>query len=85
MFDTTYVHPLLRNSMVLWHYYHWYIKTILWLSSGTTAGMDQWIGGISPERDHPSKSKISTQPSLDLDFDNFPSILQQINEDMFLP
>uniref|UniRef100_A0A4E9EJC4 FAD/NAD(P)-binding domain-containing protein n=1 Tax=Gibberella zeae TaxID=5518 RepID=A0A4E9EJC4_GIBZA len=55
MFDTTYVHPLLRNSMVLWHYYHWYIKTILWLSSGTTAGMDQWIGGISPERDHPSK------------------------------
>ncbi|KAF4949721.1 hypothetical protein FSARC_13414 [Fusarium sarcochroum] len=22
MFDTTYVHPLLRDSMVLWHYYH---------------------------------------------------------------
>ncbi|KAK2667034.1 Flavin monooxygenase FMO [Fusarium oxysporum f. sp. vasinfectum] len=55
MFDTTYVHPLLRNSMVLWHYYHWYIKFILWLSSGTTAGMDQWIGRISPERHHPSK------------------------------
>ena len=56
MFDTTYVHPLLRNSMALWHYYHWYIKTILWLSSGTTAGMDQWIGEISPERHHLSKS-----------------------------
>ncbi|KAH7112383.1 dimethylaniline monooxygenase [Dactylonectria macrodidyma] len=55
LFDTTYVHPLLRNSMILWDYYSWYIKVLLWLSSGTTAGMDQWIGEISRKRHHPSK------------------------------
>ncbi|KAM4066310.1 DDE superfamily endonuclease [Hirsutella rhossiliensis] len=55
LFDTTYVHPILRNSMLLWEYYHYYIKTLLWLSSGTTTGMDQWVGAISPERHHPSR------------------------------
>ncbi|KAH7307991.1 dimethylaniline monooxygenase [Stachybotrys elegans] len=55
MFDTTYVHPRLRNSMILWEYYNYYIKLLLWFCSGTTAGMDQWIGEISPERHHPSK------------------------------
>ncbi|KJZ71823.1 hypothetical protein HIM_08794 [Hirsutella minnesotensis 3608] len=55
LFDTTYAHPVLRNSMILWDYYFYYIKILLWLSSGTTAGMDQWIGGISAERHHPSK------------------------------
>ncbi|KAH6985322.1 dimethylaniline monooxygenase [Ilyonectria destructans] len=55
LFDTTYVHRILRNSMLLWNYYHYYIKFLLWISSGTTAGMDQWIGEISRERHHPSK------------------------------
>jgi dimethylaniline monooxygenase (N-oxide forming) len=57
LFDTAYVHNTLRqNDKLLWEYYNLYIKSLLWLSSGTTAGMDQWIGEISPERHHPSKS-----------------------------
>jgi dimethylaniline monooxygenase (N-oxide forming) len=55
LFDTAYVHPKLRNHMILWEYYNYYIKALLWVCSGTTAGMDQWIGEISPERHHPSK------------------------------
>ncbi|KAG6040085.1 hypothetical protein E4U41_001426 [Claviceps citrina] len=56
MFDTAYVHPILRrNDGLLWGYYNLYIKCLLFISSGTTLGMDQWIGGISPERHHPSK------------------------------
>ncbi|CAF3495730.1 unnamed protein product [Fusarium graminearum] len=35
-FNTTYVHPVLRNSMILWDYYYYYIKSLLWVSSGTT-------------------------------------------------
>ncbi|KAM0395488.1 hypothetical protein ACHAQC_005344 [Fusarium culmorum] len=56
LFDTTYVHPVLRNSMILWDYYCYYIKSLFWVSSGTTFGMDQWIGEISKSRHHPSKS-----------------------------
>ncbi|KAH7192886.1 dimethylaniline monooxygenase [Fusarium flagelliforme] len=55
LFDTTYVHPVLRKSMILWDYYNYYIKSLLWICSGTTFGMDQWIGEISKARHHPSK------------------------------
>lgn len=27
------------------------------MSTGTTAGFDQWVGGVSPERDDPSRSE----------------------------
>ncbi|KAI1493255.1 hypothetical protein F5X96DRAFT_235867 [Biscogniauxia mediterranea] len=47
LFDTAYVHPWLRNSMVLWTYYDYYVRWILWTSWGTTQGSDQWIGGKS--------------------------------------
>ncbi|RKK10631.1 hypothetical protein BFJ65_g14626 [Fusarium oxysporum f. sp. cepae] len=43
LFDTTYVHQALRNSMILWEYYNYYIKALLWVCSGTTSGMDQWV------------------------------------------
>lgn len=57
LFDTAYVHRILRRKDDwLWEYYRLYIATLLWLSSGTTAGMDQWAGAISPARHHPSKS-----------------------------
>ncbi|RGP78924.1 dimethylaniline monooxygenasen-oxide-forming-2 [Fusarium longipes] len=55
MFDTTYVHPMLRKSMILWEYYNYYIKSLLWICSGTTFGMDQWIGEFSKAHHHPSK------------------------------
>jgi dimethylaniline monooxygenase (N-oxide forming) len=66
LFDTAYVHTSLRNKMIMWDYYHYYIKGLLWTSSGTTAGMDQWIGEISPERHHPSKSKVFAVLQIDL-------------------
>ncbi|KAM0738273.1 hypothetical protein ACQRIT_007465 [Beauveria bassiana] len=43
LFDTAYVHRILRQKDDwLWEYYRLYITVLLWLSSGTTAGMDQW-------------------------------------------
>ncbi|RBR11062.1 uncharacterized protein FIESC28_09207 [Fusarium coffeatum] len=60
LFDTTYVHPVLRKSMILWDYYNYYIKSLLWICSGTTFGMDQWIGEISKARRHPSKTFVQT-------------------------
>ncbi|KAI1805028.1 FAD/NAD(P)-binding domain-containing protein [Daldinia bambusicola] len=45
LFDTAYVHPWLRNSNALWMYYDCYVRWILWVSWGTTDGIDQWIGG----------------------------------------
>ncbi|KAI1377123.1 FAD/NAD(P)-binding domain-containing protein [Hypoxylon crocopeplum] len=44
LFDTAYVHPWLRNSNILWTYYDYYVRWILWTSWGTTHGTDQWIG-----------------------------------------
>ncbi|XWW94424.1 hypothetical protein V2A60_002367 [Cordyceps javanica] len=56
LFDTAYVHRILRRKDgLLWEYYRLYIAALLWLSSGTTAGMDQWAGEISSARHHPSK------------------------------
>ncbi|KAI1407624.1 FAD/NAD(P)-binding domain-containing protein [Hypoxylon sp. FL1857] len=45
LFDTAYVHPWLRNSNLLWVYYDFYVRWILWVSWGTIHGTDQWIGG----------------------------------------
>ncbi|KAI1204630.1 FAD/NAD(P)-binding domain-containing protein [Annulohypoxylon truncatum] len=45
LFDTIYVHPWLRNSNLLWTYYDYYVRWILWTSWGTTHGTDQWVGG----------------------------------------
>ncbi|KAI0835854.1 FAD/NAD(P)-binding domain-containing protein [Hypoxylon sp. FL0890] len=45
LFDTAYVHPWLRNSNLLWVYYDYYVRWILWVSWGTIHGTDQWIGG----------------------------------------
>ncbi|KAK3939722.1 hypothetical protein QBC46DRAFT_387095 [Diplogelasinospora grovesii] len=55
LFDTAYVHPRLRDHMILWEYYDFFIKSTLWLVSGTKHGLGQWVGGISDERYHASK------------------------------
>ncbi|CAJ2508283.1 Uu.00g094690.m01.CDS01 [Anthostomella pinea] len=44
LFDTAYTHPWLRSSSILWTYYDYYVRWILWTSWGTTHGSDQWIG-----------------------------------------
>lgn len=55
LFDSMYVHPLMRDTMFLWNYYDVVIKVALWLITGTYHGYDQWIAGISPQRYHASK------------------------------
>jgi dimethylaniline monooxygenase (N-oxide forming) len=55
LFDTAYQHHLLRKSPLPWWYYDRFAKWTTWLVSGTIAGLDQWVGEISPERFHASK------------------------------
>ncbi|OIW30704.1 FAD/NAD(P)-binding domain-containing protein [Coniochaeta ligniaria NRRL 30616] len=55
LFDSMYVHPLMRDTMFLWHYYDVLIKVALWITTGSYHGYDQWVAGISPQRYHSSK------------------------------
>ena len=52
LFDSAYVHPILQKSSLLWGMYDLWAKNIFWLISGTSDGLDQWIGGVSKERFH---------------------------------
>lgn len=52
LFDSAYVHPILQKSSLLWGMYDLWVKNIFLLISGTSAGLDQWVGGISKERFH---------------------------------
>ncbi|KAM7185608.1 hypothetical protein V8F20_011742 [Naviculisporaceae sp. PSN 640] len=55
LFDTAYVHPRLRDHMILWQYYDLFIKSTLWLVGGSKYGLAQQVGGISDGRYHASK------------------------------
>ncbi|KAF3064254.1 Dimethylaniline monooxygenase [N-oxide-forming] 4 [Daldinia childiae] len=55
LFDSMYLHPLIRDTLFTWNVYDWGVKATNWLVSGTIAGIDQWVGGISKERYHVSK------------------------------
>ncbi|KAK3335941.1 hypothetical protein B0T19DRAFT_408030 [Cercophora scortea] len=55
LFDSMYLHPLIRDNLFTWNVYDWGIKVSNWLVSGTYHGVDQWVGGISKERFHVSK------------------------------
>ena len=55
LFDSMYLHPLVRDTLWTWNVYDWGIKASNWLISGTKHGVDQWVGGISKERFHVSK------------------------------
>ena len=57
LFDTSYVHPILRNGNALWTFYDIYVKSILWLNTGTPGGLDQLVGEPNAEKNHVSKSK----------------------------
>lgn len=63
LFDTAYVHRRLRDHMLLWEYYDFFIKSTLWLVGGSKYGLGQWIGGISDGRYHASKSKSGNRSS----------------------
>lgn len=57
LFESMYVHPIMRRSIIPWRYYDAFCKCTLWLVSGTKHGIDQWVGGLSDEKLHTSESK----------------------------
>lgn len=66
LFETSYSHPWLRTTSLAaipWAYYDRFTKWSVALITGTEAGLDQWIGGISPERYHASKSELPSYSS----------------------
>ncbi|KAK4639942.1 LOW QUALITY PROTEIN: hypothetical protein QC761_700450 [Podospora bellae-mahoneyi] len=88
LFDTAYVHPLLRNSNALWTFYDWYVKGILWLNTGTSGGFDQIVGEPSPEKNHVSKiffnksSKASPYISYPYRLNSKRSLVDRIRSDI---
>ncbi|KAI1144790.1 FAD/NAD(P)-binding domain-containing protein [Nemania diffusa] len=44
LFDTMYLSSYLKRSSILWTYYDYYVRSILWFLWGTTHGWDQWVG-----------------------------------------
>lgn len=67
LFETSYSHPWLRISelaAIPWAHYDRFTKWTVALISGIEAGLDQWVGGISPERYHASKSKSESTLSV---------------------
>ncbi|KAK1828906.1 putative dimethylaniline monooxygenase [Podospora conica] len=52
LFDTAYVPPVLQRSNLLWDAYNAWIKGMFASISGTSSGLDQWVGGVSSGRRH---------------------------------
>ncbi|KAK0704366.1 hypothetical protein B0H67DRAFT_591225 [Lasiosphaeris hirsuta] len=55
LFDTSYVHPILRNSFALWTFYNTYVRFILRMTTGTPGGYGQLVGEPDEEYDHVAK------------------------------
>lgn len=58
LFDSMYVHPLVRDSMIVWDYYHFVaLNAGCWLCGGSPHGVDQFVGQVYSERFHASRRK----------------------------
>ncbi|KAH8130931.1 hypothetical protein LI328DRAFT_13745 [Trichoderma asperelloides] len=56
LFDSMYVHPIVRDSMIIWNYYHFVaLPAGCWLCGGSPYGVDQFVGQIYSERFHASR------------------------------
>ncbi|KAM5349796.1 hypothetical protein ACJ41O_006301 [Fusarium nematophilum] len=56
LFDTMYVHPIVRDSMIVWNYYHALGLPIgTWLGGGSRFGLDMHVGQVLGERFHISR------------------------------
>lgn len=55
LFESMYVHPIIKKSLISWRYYDAFVKYTLWLVSGTKHGIDQWVGGLPDETYHTSE------------------------------
>ncbi|KAL7918787.1 hypothetical protein ACQKWADRAFT_316255 [Trichoderma austrokoningii] len=56
LFDSMYVHPMVRDSMIIWNFYHFVaLPAGCWLCGGSPYGIDQFVGQIYSERFHASR------------------------------
>ncbi|KAM0301579.1 hypothetical protein HYE67_006597 [Fusarium culmorum] len=56
LFDSMYVHPMVRDTMIVWDYYHFLaLPAGCWICGGSEYGVDQWVGQIFSERFHASR------------------------------
>ncbi|KAL2754064.1 hypothetical protein ACRALDRAFT_1032042 [Sodiomyces alcalophilus JCM 7366] len=55
LFDTMYVHPIVRDSMIVWDHYDKVAVGSAWVSTGAPHGFDQFIGAVPPEKFHASR------------------------------
>ncbi|KAF5580434.1 dimethylaniline monooxygenase [Fusarium subglutinans] len=51
----SYLPPFLRDRLFTWRFQDIIIKLANWLCSGTTKGVDQWVGGLDKDRFHTSQ------------------------------
>ncbi|KEF51282.1 uncharacterized protein A1O9_12632 [Exophiala aquamarina CBS 119918] len=42
LFESMYVHPIMRRPGIPWAYYNTFVKSTLWLVGGSKYGIDQW-------------------------------------------
>lgn len=55
-----YVHPMVRDSMLIWNFYHdLALPAGGWICSGTPTGIDQWVAQVFGERFHVSRRELS--------------------------
>ena len=56
-----YVHPMVRDSMRIWDYYHFVaLPAGSWLCGGSPHGLNQWVGIVQGEKFHASRRKSLT-------------------------
>ncbi|KAH7124716.1 hypothetical protein EDB81DRAFT_212400 [Dactylonectria macrodidyma] len=56
LFDTMYVHPMVRDTMIVWNYYHFLaLPAGCWICGGSGYGVDQHVGQVFSERFHASR------------------------------
>lgn len=66
LFDTMYVHPMVRDSMIVWDYYHFVALTAgCWICGGSQYGVDQHVGQVFSERFHCSRRRYPLYPLID--------------------
>ncbi|KAH8812272.1 hypothetical protein F5884DRAFT_820216 [Xylogone sp. PMI_703] len=52
LFESMYVHPIMKKSWLPWAYYDAFVKNTLWLVGGSKYGIDQWVGGLPDKEYH---------------------------------
>ena len=58
VFDSSYVHPIIRDSMIPWNFHHYVMAGLApWVLTGTFGVWDQWVGMPTARNHHLNRSK----------------------------